>query len=156
MAALDFADLSGMRAWAHEYMSLRDPDLVIGDDYLRRWWVIPRNPYRNIYLHYILHSDSDVALHDHPWENESVIIDGSYIEHTPEGQFVRQAGETILRPATALHRLEIPEGGQPVISLFLSGPKVRDWGFACPEGWRPWWEMMSPEGYGKLNRGCGE
>ena len=45
----------------------RAPDFVIGADYLRRWWVIPRNDSQNVYLHDIRKSDDDRALHDHPW-----------------------------------------------------------------------------------------
>ena len=40
-----------------------------GQDYMRRWWVIPRNAYCNIYLHNFLHSDTDAALHDHMYHN---------------------------------------------------------------------------------------
>ena len=47
----------------------REPDFIIGDDhdpYLKRWWLIPRNPLVNVYLHQILRSDEDRALHDTP------------------------------------------------------------------------------------------
>jgi hypothetical protein len=63
----------------------RKPDLVIGGDanpYLRRWYVIPRNPVFNIYLHEIVRSDEDRALHCHPWINLSILLEGSYVEHT--------------------------------------------------------------------------
>jgi hypothetical protein len=50
---------------------------------MRRWWVIPRNKFFNIYLHHFLHSDDDRALHDHPWWNVSILLrSGSYVEHT--------------------------------------------------------------------------
>jgi hypothetical protein len=60
---------------------MRDPDFVIGRagrPYLRRWWVIPRNRWFNIYLQEILQDDDDRALHDHPWVNCSIILRGSY------------------------------------------------------------------------------
>ena len=66
----------------------RAPDFVIGpagDPYMRRWWVIPRNKWFNIYLHNIMRSDDDRALHDHPWTNVSVLLRGSYLEHLPGG-----------------------------------------------------------------------
>ncbi|WP_287865143.1 hypothetical protein [Achromobacter sp.] len=47
----------------------RPPDFVIGDaadPYLRRGWIISRNPVFNLYLHQFLRSDDDRALHDHP------------------------------------------------------------------------------------------
>src|SRR3546814_5856142 len=70
----------------------RPPNFVIGgqqDPYMRRWWVIPRNRFINIYLHQVLRPDDDRALHDHPWINLSIILDGGYWEirseeHTSE------------------------------------------------------------------------
>ena len=149
---MGYASLPDMAAWARQIMS-RDPDFVIGDDYLRRWWIIPRNEGCNIYLHEILHSDDDRALHDHPWDNTSMLIDGGYIEHTPEGVFERTAGSIVTRKATDLHRLEVPEGGRAV-SLFMTGPKLREWGFQCPKGWRIWTEFVDARDSGKIGRGC--
>jgi hypothetical protein len=81
-----------MEKWADQLMASREPDFIIGDNYLRRWWVIPRNREVNVYLHEINKSDDDRAFHDHPWTNTSFLIRGSYIEHTPEGSFVRRPG----------------------------------------------------------------
>lgn len=63
----------------------REPDFIIGgaaDPYVRRWWLIPRNPVLNVYLHEFLRSDDDLALHDHPWWNASLLLWGTYTEHT--------------------------------------------------------------------------
>lgn len=151
----DYATLDEMRAWAHSIMSSRQHDFTIGDDQLRRWWVIPRNQGCNVYLHHILKSDDDRALHDHPWPSTSHILEGSYIEVTPEGRFMREAGYIGHPSAEAMHRLEVPEGGE-AISLFITGPKVRDWGFDCPNGWVPWQIFCDPNDVGKRGRGCGE
>lgn len=148
------ASLEDMQAWAAQIMQ-REPDFIIGDNYLRRWWVIPRNDQFNVYLHEILRSDDDRALHDHPWENASWVIDGSYIEHLPDGIAIeRRAGDLVGRDAEALHRLEIAEGGR-ALSLFITGPKVREWGFACPQGWRHWRDFVG-EDTTQVGRGCGE
>ena len=150
----DYASISDMQAWAGRIMQ-RDPDFIRGDNYLRRWWVIPRNEVCNIYLHEILRSDDDRALHDHPWANSSWVLEGGYIEHTPGGISVqRKVGDYVERHAQALHRLEIPEGGR-AISLFITGPKVRDWGFVCPQGWVRWQDFVG-EDVGQVGRGCGE
>lgn len=149
------ADLDGMNAWARGIMASRPPDFVIGDHYLRRWWVLPRNEFANVYLHEFRRSDDDRALHDHPWASTSVILHGQYIEHTPEGQFLRQAGDVISRPAEALHRVELIDD-QPAITIFITGPKVREWGFACPQGWRHWTEFVDARDSGQIGRGCGE
>lgn len=147
-----YSSIEDLQVWARAKMQTT-PDFVIGDDYLRRWWVVPRNEGCNVYLHEILHSDDDRALHDHPWDNTSFLIDGSYIEHTPEGRFERGPGDIVTRKATDAHRLEIPEGGRAV-SLFMTGPKIREWGFHCPQGWRLWTEFVDARDTGKIGRGC--
>lgn len=147
------ADLAGMNDWARGIMASRPPDFVVGADYLRRWWVLPRNEFANVYLHEFRRSDDDRALHDHPWASTSVILHGQYIEHTPEGQFLRQAGDVISRPAEALHRVELIDD-QPAITIFITGPKVREWGFACPQGWRHWTEFVDARDSGQVGRGC--
>lgn len=135
---------------------MRKPDFVIGPPsapYLRRWWVIPRNRWFNVYLHEILQSDDDRALHDHPWINCSIILRGGYREITPRGTFVRRAWWPIFRRAVASHRLEII-GGKPCWSLFITGPTIRQWGFHCPKGWRLWKDFVNERDSGQVGRGC--
>lgn len=50
------------------------------------------------------------------------------------GVYWRGPGAFVRRKAAALHRLVIPKGGE-AWSLFIMGPKCREWGFATPEGW---------------------
>lgn len=150
----EYAGPTEMLAWARDMMT-RAPDFVIGDNYLRRWWVIPRNEGCNIYLHEINNSDDDRALHDHPWDNTSMLIDGGYIEHTPDGAFVREAGSIVTRKATDAHRLEILPGSR-AISLFMTGPKLREWGFHCPKGWRLWSDFVDSRDKGQVGRGCAD
>lgn len=153
MSGSGYSGPEQMRAWALVLMASRDPDFIIGDNYLRRWWIIPRNEQCNVYLHEILVSDDDRALHDHPWQNTSMVLDGAYIEHTPQGSFLRETGSIVTRQATDAHRLEIPPGGRAV-SLFITGPKIRDWGFHCPKGWRIWTEFVDQRDKGQVGRGC--
>lgn len=155
MATVYTASLADMQAWARGIMASRPPDFVIGDNYLRRWWAIPRNEGCNVYLHEILHSDDDRALHDHPWDNTSHLLFGSYIEHTPDGAFKREAGDIVTRKATDAHRLEVIPGME-AISLFMTGPKLREWGFHCPQGWRHWREFVDERDAGQVGRGCEE
>lgn len=149
------ASLDQMRLWAQRTMATRGPDFVIGDNYLRRWWLVPRNNAANVYLHHVVKSDDDRALHDHPWTNTSYVLDGMYVEHTPKGSFERRAGDVVTRPATALHWLEIPDGGYAV-SLFVTGPKVREWGFRCGHGWVHWRDFTDGTDSSVTGRGCGE
>jgi len=147
------ATLEDMQAWARGIMASRPADFVIGDSYLLRWWVIPRNDRCNVYLHEFRRSDDDRALHDHPWQSTSCLLFGRYFEHTPEGVFERRAGDVSSRAAEALHRVELAPG-ETAISLFITGPKVREWGFACPQGWRHWREFVDERDSGAVGRGC--
>lgn len=151
-----YADLPYMQNWAEQLIASREPDFIIGANYLRRWWVIPRNHMQNVYLHEINLSDDARAMHDHPWDNISVILKGSYIEHTPEESYIRNPGDSIHRSAFNIHRLEVAEGAQ-VISLFITGPVLRDWGFHCPKGFVPWQDFVGIEGnQSTITGGCGE
>lgn len=135
------------------YASRREPDFVIGDQYLLRWHLLPRNPVCNVYLHLICSDDDDRALHDHPWANCSILLQGSYIEHGKGGALaLRREGSVVFRRPTTAHRLELID--QAVWSLFLTGPRVREWGFLCPHGWRHWREFTAPAHPGRIGRGC--
>lgn len=144
-----------MAAWARATMQRR-PDFVIGEPaYMRRWWIVPRNERQNVYLHEILRDDDDRALHDHPWWNTSYVLIGRYREITPHGTFIREAGDIVHREANALHRLELIDS-TPAVSLFFTGPKVREWGFACPKGWVHWQDFTGGVNGELVGRGCGE
>lgn len=150
----------------------RKPDVIIGgedDPYLLRWWIIPRNPVFNIYLHKFLRSDEDRALHSHPWLfNCSILLKGNYIEHTPKGKFLRKPGNVYFRFGEAFHRVEllkkwikqsdgsmvgIPDR-EPCWTIFVTGPRVREWWFACPQGFVHWKDFTSPSDKGMIGKGC--
>lgn len=157
----------------------REPDQVIGgydDPYMRRWYVIPRNPFFNVYLHRFLRSDDDRALHDHPWFNLSIVLDGAYTEHTIAAggihhRTLRRRGEIVLRSPWRAHRVELltsnhtvlrPDGRPTsfpmpfhALTLFITGPRMRAWGFHCPErGWVHWREFTDPQDSGAIGPGC--
>jgi hypothetical protein len=171
----------------------REPDFCIGgkeNPYIRRWWVIPRNRYFNIYLHNQLRDDDDRALHDHPWYNVSIILKGGYIEHMPvdkrlypddyrEMRKLRRAGRIIFRKPTHAHRLTLRNEVQvmdwskadplatsaPIRkpqswSIFITGPRVREWGFWCIDKkkrehrWVHWRAFTDPTDTGKTGKGC--
>lgn len=149
----------------------RQPDFVIGgaaDPYLRRHWLLPRNPVFNVYVHQFLRSDDDRALHDHPWLfNASWLLAGSYIEHTiVEGgacvRTMRHAGEWKFRWGKAPHRVELlqdcfAETHHPLAcwTVFITGPRVRSWGFYCMErGWVHWKRFTAAGDKGAVGKGC--
>ena len=45
------------------------------------------------------------------------------------------------RPVHRVELLNDPDNHKAVLptwSLFITGPKVREWGFWCKQGWMPW------------------
>ncbi|MDE2103129.1 MAG: hypothetical protein KGL39_38140 [Patescibacteria group bacterium] len=135
--------------------TVRPPDFVISADdpmqpYMLRWYLIPRNRWFNVYLHKIMRSDDERARHDHPWLNISVLLKGRYIEVVDGGWWkARRAGDVVFRRATTAHRL-IVLPGEHVWSLFITGPKIREWGFHCANGWRHWTDFVQRA----IGRGC--
>jgi hypothetical protein len=152
-----------LRKWAERKMASRAPDFVIGPDrtppYIRRWWVIPRNKIFNIYLHEVQQDDDDRAMHDHPWWNVSYVIEGGYNEITPQWPTGKKlfAGQIRFRWASQLHRLQLLTHPGRTVTLFITGPRIREWGFMCPEGigWRHW-KIFTGENKGVVGRGCGD
>ena len=155
----DLTDHGRAAEWARAYVTLHQvPDFHVGPDddhQLQRWYLAPRNGVANAYLHRFVRSDDDRALHDHPWDNTSWILDGEYLEHRPGDSVTRHEGDVVRRAATDAHRVELVTG--PVLTLFFTGPVVREWGFHCPWGWRHWREFVEMStGGNKIGRGCGE
>lgn len=148
--------------WLIARVTRRAPDFVIGGwerPYLRRWWLIPRNRLFNVYLHQFLRSDDDRALHDHPWSNVSVLLRGAYTEHTIAAGGVHRrevlaAGAVRVRPfGQFAHRIELHDG--PCWTLFITGPRYREWGFHCPDaGWIHWHRFTASDDPGAVGRGC--
>lgn len=150
----------------------RKPDFVIGGaerPYLRRWWMLPRNPILNIYLHQFLRSDDDRALHSHPWLfNLSWLLRGGYVEHTPQGMHKRMAGSVKARWGRSWHRVQLLRAGVaignapprpfgpelPCWTLFVTGPRVRSWGFDCGGRFVHWRDFTAPGDKGSVGKGC--
>jgi hypothetical protein len=106
--------------------------------YLIRWTLAALGPLR-LHLHCFLSSDPG-HLHDHPWWFISLILAGNYFEQTPSGTKPRRAGSIAFHPPLHRHRVLITG---PCVSLILTGPRVREWGFytrLC--GWVPWFQYQ--------------
>lgn len=138
-----------------KYIQDRPPDFTVGKDYLRRWYLIPRNPFFNVYYHCFTVSDDDRASHDHMYVNVSFLLEGAYKEYTEAGMFEHKQGDLIGRKPTTLHRLELyqdlasvrgEEKLQPCWTLFITGPRVREWGFKINGGWMHWEEYVAKYG----------
>lgn len=159
-------------------LSRRPPDFVIGDPsapYLRRWWLVPRNRFLNVYLHQFLHDDEDRALHDHRMMNASVPLTIGYYEvqfayrprageplpPTASPVKHRRPGRVYPRLPSTAHRVVLARDadGRPLScwSLFIGGPHVREWGFWCPHGrWVGWRDFTAGEHGEIVGKGCGE
>lgn len=125
--------------WATRHMRENTPSQILGkgdDIYLKRWY-IRRNAEEwpnNLYIHLMLRSDADPECHDHPFDNVSVVLDGGYNEEDRTGAMKAvMPGDIIIRSAETAHRIVLTNG--PSISLFLTGPKRREWGFWRGDEW---------------------
>lgn len=151
--------LALLLANAQAVIASRPPDQIIrrgdGDEpYMERWHIVRHNTEAgeigpNHYIHRFVRSDAE-EQHDHPWANTSVVLHGSYFEEVPaipddgslplEGlppaRLLRRAGDVVSREAKDVHAIRDVEPG--TITLFVTGPKERDWGFHTEAGWIPW------------------
>jgi hypothetical protein len=106
--------------------------------YYRRYFVIPRNRYFNVYLHYFMRSDEG-ELHDHRMANITVVLQGWYYDQrfvTPPvaGQPLPETYislvermRPVFRRASTPHRVVFEK--HDVWSLFIGFPHTRNWGF---------------------------
>lgn len=116
------------------------PDLIIKrneDDriYLKRWYIIPRNKWFNIYLHKFEGSDDDRALHDHPWWSLSFLLKGTLSERYERAIYYnvyRRIRRFVpyLRSPKHMHRMIL--WSDSAWTLFFTGPAQREWGFRVP------------------------
>lgn len=140
-----------LRSRCEKIIAARAPDIVIGRSgngaYLRRWYCVPRNPILNVYLHLFFRSDPETP-HDHPWISLSLSLSKKLFEVAPTRPGIRtiESGDVIVRGARFAHRLLVPERG--AMTLFITGPRIRNWGFLCPGGWRLHSEFTKPVGGG--------
>jgi hypothetical protein len=162
----------------------RAPDFEVGgkvDPYLRRWFVVPRNRWFNVYLHQFLRDDDDRALHDHPWFWCSILLRGGYVEQTIDAGGAhrhrrRYAPSMKISSPWRAHRVELfpvwwtiddfdaacdahgtpaDMAKAPAWTLFITGPRIRDWGFHCPlQGWIPWQRFTAADDSGAIGPGC--
>ena len=119
----------------------------VRDKYMERFPLIPKNPFFNPYLHWWLGNDSlDRGLHDHPWWTLSIHLWGPRLgEYSLDGPIrkrltvrYRELPRIVIRSPKHAHAV-VKSGRQPALTLFLTGPRVRRWGFWTrrePVGWQ--------------------
>lgn len=140
----------------------RPCDAVVGDEdapYMLRWRLWRKNPLLNAFLHRVLRPDEEDAYHDHPWPSASLVLSGAVIEQfrSPAGVRSRrlEAGSAVFRRARFAHRLSPdPAVSEDTWTLFVMGPKLREWGFHCATGWVHWEDYTALDPDGRRRR-CG-
>lgn len=112
-------------------------DRLSDEPYLTRYYLFLKNrkwfPF-NIFLHNFHKGDPD-DLHDHPWPYITIILRGGYWEHNPKGRFWRAPGSVRIGTPRSLHRIEL-EPNVSTWTLFIPGPKLREWGFMDKGIWK--------------------
>ncbi|WP_343302873.1 hypothetical protein AAHN97_15105 [Chitinophaga niabensis] len=101
--------------------------------YLTRYTLIECKNWQ-LCLHVFHRSDWEDALHDHPWNFVSLLLWRGYTEHTLTGKRRYYPGSVLVRPASHIHRVEIP-AGKKAISLVWMGKRKREWGFVVKDKW---------------------
>ena len=128
-------------------------DRVENEPYLERYYLFLRERERfpfNIFLHKFLKSDPD-DVHDHPWPYATLILKGGYWEWIPhfdtvgrkigEYQVWRGPGHFRVSKANSFHRIEL-DPDITAWTLFMPGPKQRDWGFLVKNKWIQWEQYL--------------
>jgi len=128
-------------------------DRVENEPYLERYYLFLRERERfpfNIFLHKFLKSDPD-DVHDHPWPYATLVLKGGYWEWIPhfdtvgrkigEYQVWRGPGHFRVSKARSFHRIEL-DPDITAWTLFMPGPKQREWGFLVRNQWIQWEEYL--------------
>ena len=128
-------------------------DRVENEPYLERYYLFLRERERfpfNVFLHKFLKSDPD-DVHDHPWPYATLILKGGYWEWIPhfdtvgrkigEHQVWRGPGHFRISKANSFHRIEL-DPDITAWTLFMPGPKQRDWGFLVQNKWIQWEQYL--------------
>ena len=125
-----------------------------GDLYLARFWLSPMiwrdghfDSGDSLLLHWIRKADDDGALHDHPWDFTTRILNGAYVESSAQfagciaGEKVilgcpelhlRKIGDVIEHKADVPHRIDHVFGD--CWTLVTTSPRKREWGFYDENG----------------------
>jgi hypothetical protein len=120
-----------------------------GDVYLARLRIV-QTPWFGVYLHHIHQPDSDRDPHDHPWTFLSVILRGSYVEQV--WPLAGHAGYTLAHHRRfSAHRMgrasahKIMSVSPSLVTLIVTGPRRREWGFWQGSEFVPWQTYVAAE-----------
>lgn len=140
------------------------PDFTVYNDNgapsLQRWHLI-RTRWMRLYLHKHVGDDRTV-LHDHSWHSLSLCLRGGYWEIVRHGisqavMHKRKPWRLVYRRPETAHRIVLHRNAdgsaRHAWTLFITGPKRREWGFHFRSGWLPWHAAVEPDNPGKMREG---
>lgn len=136
---------------------------------LRMWLCQPRksedgrwDSAESVLLHLFFRPDEDAAMHDHPWDFVTTILQGQYREIRPASDWYPPCGgpsleewsawwgvgQTVEHKAADLHA--VAELSDVVVwTLVRTSRRVRDWGFhPHAQDWQPWRQYLGLEAPG--------
>jgi hypothetical protein len=126
------------QSWLARLRSGQPHQTITGQTtYLRRWFLVRPNRWLNCYLHHFVGSDDPIVQHDHPWWFLSVCLRGGYLEISQNCTRQRRPGTIAVRPAHHRHHIQLlanSDGSEhDCWTVVITGPRVRQWGFWCPD-----------------------
>jgi len=136
-----------------KYLPSRSIERRDGKLYLTRYYIFrkPVSWMPSIYLHEFHSSDEDSELHSHPWKySVSFLLYGRYKEYIRGKRGVEsrilKSGDINFVAQNKFHRVDLLT--ESVWTLFISGPKVSDWGFWNQKTgeYLPWREHIRRKG----------
>lgn len=122
-----------VKPWAENIVASRPPDMRMpsnADAYLLQWEVGVNGGDNCVFVHMIVEGPTPDLMHDHEWDNASIVVSGRYIEHCDGPSFVRYPGEVVCRAAKDKHRLELYPG-ETCITVWLTGDYAEDARHGC-------------------------
>ena len=138
---------------------------------LDRLTVVKHRRIGGLLLHRFYPNADDRNVHDHPWWFMTLVLRGGYDDMKQcrqcegsgrfydevdfyacprckgEGVIMRErmrAGMLRFRPALHAHRTQVSSSG--CVTLVLTGPTVREWGFYLGSSWQQWRSYIRQHG----------
>lgn len=110
------------------------------------WLCVPGKESEKLCLHIFHRSDSDDAMHDHPFDFWTLVLWRGYIEVMPGKRRRLWPGMIVFRRAEHTHRVELVNGKRAITLVWLC-VRRREWGFHLKNGqWEQWQQYFRRRG----------
>ena len=111
--------------------------VIVSEDYMIRWHLIPQNRWCNVMLHRFNGADPGRDLHDHPWDFVTIMLRGHYWESVPAAHYNDVLLPFSIRYRKAEYTHAVTTVYRPTWTLVMTGRYRRQWGFHTEAGWVP-------------------